>query len=150
MLKLTERSKTPGITSKKILLSLKGISCLQVIFVLIWMRQMLIRFNLQRDGIGNGLSNINNPIAESLQLEMSVLHHSMSILQSSRPFLADSWLGKMQRKNTWCVRSRSKCWNNMHFQAQIYITSSFITFIIHQKGTSTEKLVKDELYLCTG
>ena len=85
---------------KKKLLSLKGISCLQVIFVLIWMRQMLIWFNLQRDGIGNGLSNINNPIAESLQLEMSVLHHSMSILQSSRPFLADSWLGNMQRKNT--------------------------------------------------
>ena len=150
MLKLTEQSRISGITPKKTLLSLKGISCLEVIFVLIWMRQTLIWFNLQRNGIGNGLPNINDAIAESFQLEMSVLHQIMSILQSSRPFLADSWLGKMQRKSTWCVRSQSKCWNNMHFQAQIYITSSFITFIIHQKGTSTEKLVKDELYLCTG
>ena len=59
MLKFTERPKTPGITSKKTWLSLKGISCLQVIFVLIWMKQTLIWFNLQRDGTGNGLSNLN-------------------------------------------------------------------------------------------
>ena len=38
-------------------LSLKGISCLQVILMLIWMKQTLIWFNLQRDGSGNGLSN---------------------------------------------------------------------------------------------
>ena len=59
MLKFTERPKTPVITSKKTWLSLKGISCLQVIFMLIWMKQMLIWFNLQRDGTGNGLSNLN-------------------------------------------------------------------------------------------
>ena len=59
MLKFTGRPKTPGITSKKTWLSLKGISCLQVIFVLIWMKQMLIWFNLQRDGTGNGLSNLS-------------------------------------------------------------------------------------------
>ena len=58
MLKFTERPKTPGITSKKTWLSLKGISYLQVIFVLIWMKQTLIWFNLQRDGTGNGLSNL--------------------------------------------------------------------------------------------
>ena len=150
MLKLTEQSRISGIPPKKTLLSLKGIRCLEVIFVLIWMRQTLIWFNLQRNGIGNGLPNINDAIAESFQLEMSVLHQIMSILQSSRPFLAVSRLGKMWRKNTLCVRSQSKCWNNMHFQAQLYITLSFITFIIHQKGASSEKLVKDELYLCTG
>ena len=36
-----------------------GISCLQVIFVLIWMKKTLICFNLQRDRTGNGLPNIN-------------------------------------------------------------------------------------------
>ena len=59
MLKFTEQPKTPGITSKKTWLSLKGISCLQVIFVLTWMKQTLIWFNLQRDGTGNGLYNLN-------------------------------------------------------------------------------------------
>ena len=51
--------------------------------MLIWMKQMLIWFNLQRDGTRNGLSNIKETFAESLQLQMSVLHQCMSILQSS-------------------------------------------------------------------
>ena len=59
MLKFTERRKTPGITSKKAWLSLKGISCLQVFFVLMWMKQTLIWFNLQRDATGNGFSKVN-------------------------------------------------------------------------------------------
>ena len=83
MLKFTKRPKTPGMDSKK-LLSLKGISCFQVIVILIWMKQMLIQFNLQRDGTGNGLSNIKDTFAESMQLEIPVLHQSMSIFQSSR------------------------------------------------------------------
>ena len=74
MLKFTEQPKTPGMTSKKTLLSLKGMSCLQVILVLNWMKQMLLRLNLQRDGTGNGLSNINDTFAESLHLQVSVLH----------------------------------------------------------------------------
>ena len=74
MLKFTEWPKTPGITSKKTWLSLKGISCLQVIFVLIWMKQRLIWFNLRRDGTENGLSDIKDTFAESLQLQMSVLY----------------------------------------------------------------------------
>ena len=45
--------------------------------MLIWMKQTLIWFNLQRDGTGD-------TFAESLQLQMSVLHQSMSIFQSSR------------------------------------------------------------------
>ena len=53
-------------------------------FVLIWMKQTLIWFNLQRDGTRNGLSNIKETFAESLQLQMSVLHQRMSIFQSSR------------------------------------------------------------------
>ena len=49
-------------------------------FALIWMKQMLIWFNLQRDG--NGLSNIKGTFAESLQLQMSVLHQSMFIFKA--------------------------------------------------------------------
>ena len=49
MLKFTEQSKTPGITLNKTWLSLKGISCFYAIFQLIWMKQMLICLNLQRD-----------------------------------------------------------------------------------------------------
>ena len=45
---------------------------------------MLIWFNLQRDVTRNGLSNIKETFAESLQLQMSVLHQRMSIFQSSR------------------------------------------------------------------
>ena len=47
------------------------------------MKQRLIWFNLQRDGTRNGLSNIKKTFAESLQLQMSVLHQRMSIFQSS-------------------------------------------------------------------
>ena len=67
-------------TSKKTLLSLLFAGG----FVLIWMKQMLIWFNLQRDGTRNGLSNINGTFAEILQLQMLVLHQCVSIFQSSR------------------------------------------------------------------
>ena len=84
MLKFTERPKTPGMTSQKTVLSLKGISSFAGDFVLIWMKQRLIWFNLQRDGTRNGLSNIKETFSESLQLQMSVLHQRLSIFQSSR------------------------------------------------------------------
>ena len=48
------------------------------------MKKKLIWFSLQRDGTGNRLSNIKDTSAESLQLQMSVLHQSMTIFQSSR------------------------------------------------------------------
>ena len=54
-----------------------------MIFMLIWMKKTLIWFNLQRDGTANGLSNIKDTFAESLLLQMSVLHESMSILKAS-------------------------------------------------------------------
>ena len=69
---------------KKMWLSLRGISCLKVIFLLVWMKQMLMWFNLQRNGTGNGLSNIKDTFAERLQLQVSILHQSMCIFQSSR------------------------------------------------------------------
>ena len=58
---------------KKSVLSQKGISSFAGDFVLIWMKQRLIWFNLQRDGTRNGLSNIKETFAENLQLKMSVL-----------------------------------------------------------------------------
>ena len=51
--------------------------------MLIWMKQRLIWLNLQIDGTRNGFSNIKETFAESLQLQMSVLHQRMSIFQSS-------------------------------------------------------------------
>ena len=51
--------------------------------MLIWMKQTLIWFSLQRDGTTNGLPNIKETFVESLQLQMSVLHQRMSIFQSS-------------------------------------------------------------------
>ena len=83
MLKFTERPKTAGMTSKKNISFPEGNKLFAGDFVLIWMKQMLIWFNLQRDGTRNGLSNIKETFAESLQLQMSVLHQRMSIFQSS-------------------------------------------------------------------
>ena len=82
MLKFTERPKTPGMTSKKNIAFPEGNKLLIGDFVLIWMKQTLIWFNLQRDGTRNGLSNIKDTFAESLQLQMSVLQ--MSVCVSSR------------------------------------------------------------------
>ena len=56
-------------------------------------KKTLIWFNLQRDGTGNGLSNIKDTFAESLQLQMSVLHQSMSIFKAGLKFIW--WLGKI-------------------------------------------------------
>ena len=72
MLKFTEWSKTLGMASKKTVLPLKGISSLAGDFVLIWMKQRLIWFNLQRDGTRNGLSNISSLCQSSLQLQTQV------------------------------------------------------------------------------
>ena len=41
-----------------------------------------IWFNLQRDGTGNGLFNIKDTFTESLQPQMSVLHHIMCIFKA--------------------------------------------------------------------
>ena len=52
---------------------------------------MLIWFNLQRDGAGNRLSNIKDTFAESLQLQMSVLHQSMCIFKTGLSNSYDAW-----------------------------------------------------------
>ena len=79
MLKFTERPKSPGITSKKYIAFPEGNKQFAGDFVLIWMKQKLIWFDLQRDGTRNELPNITETFAGNLQLQMSVLHQSMSI-----------------------------------------------------------------------
>ena len=81
MLKFTELPKTPGMASKKNIAFPEGNKQFADDFVLIWMKQRLIWFNLQRDGTRNGLSNIKETFAENLQVQMSVMHQSMSIFQ---------------------------------------------------------------------
>ena len=73
MLKFTERSNTPGMTSKKKKFAFpEGNKLFAGDFVLICIKQTMIWFNLQRDGTRNGLSNIKETFAQSLQLQMSV------------------------------------------------------------------------------
>ena len=45
------------------------------------MRQTLIWLNLQKDGTGNGLSNMKDTFAENLQLQISVLYQREVSLQ---------------------------------------------------------------------
>ena len=91
MLKLTKRPKTPGITFKKSWFSQKGISYLQVILMFFWIKQTQVCFNLQRNGTENGLSNITNTIAESLQLQISLLHQGLCTSKTSLSSLSDGW-----------------------------------------------------------
>ena len=61
------------------------------------MKQVLILFNLQRDGTGNRLSGIKDTFAESLELQMSVLHQSMCTFKAGLSSLYDGW-AKYQEK----------------------------------------------------
>ena len=56
------------------------------------MKQTLIWFNLHRDGTGNGLSSTKDTFAESLQLQMSVLHQSMCIFKALKSSSYDCWV----------------------------------------------------------
>ena len=49
-------------------------------------------FNLQRDRTGNGLPNVKDTFAESLQLLMSVLHQSMCIFKAGLSSSYDGWV----------------------------------------------------------
>ena len=55
------------------------------------MKQTLIWFNLQRDGTGNGLSNIMDTFAESLQLQILVLHQSTCIFRAGLSSSYHGW-----------------------------------------------------------
>ena len=65
--------------------------------MLIWIKQTQIWFNLQRDGTGNGLSNIKDTFSESLQLQISVLHQSMCIFKAELSISSDDWAKYKER-----------------------------------------------------
>ena len=66
--------------------------------MLIWMKQTLIWFNLQRDGTGNEVSDIKDTFPESLLLQMSVLHQSMSIFKGGISSSYDGGWAKYKEK----------------------------------------------------
>ena len=117
-------------------------TCLQRVFVLIWVKQTLIWLNLQRDGIGNGFSNIKDTFAECLQLQMSVLHQSMCIFKAAG--LSSSCGGWAKYKEK--VPDVSDPNQNPETICNFKLKFTYLKTYIHQKGA--EKLVKDELYKC--
>ena len=134
ILKFTAWPKTSGITSEKAWLSLKGISCLQVIFVLIWMKQTLIWFNYKEMELEMDCLTPRIHFAERLQLQMSVLHQSISI------FKAVSQVHMMTEQ-----RIKEKylmCQIPIKMLKQHAIPNSSLHNL---KIYCTEKLVKDEL-----
>ena len=105
MLKFTERPKTPGMTLKKTVLSRKGISSSAGDFVLIWMKQSLMWFNLQRDGTRNRFSNIKETFTGNLQLKMSVI--CTKVWTFSKAGLSSKfiwWLGKINVNKKYLMR----------------------------------------------
>ena len=58
---------------------------------------MLVCFNLQRNGTGNGLSNTEDSFAESFQLQISVLHQSLCIFKAGLSSLRDDWAKYKQK-----------------------------------------------------
>ena len=59
--------------------------------MLIEMKYTLVCFKIQRNGTGNGLSNIEDTFAESFQLQISVLHQSLCIFKAGLSSLSDAW-----------------------------------------------------------
>ena len=58
---------------KIIWLALKGISYLEVICMLFWIKFRLVCFKLQTNGTENGSSNIKDPSTKRFQLQMPIL-----------------------------------------------------------------------------
>ena len=107
------------------------------------MKQTLIWFNFQRNGTGTGLPNIKDTFAEGLQLQMSVLPQSMSILQSSR-LVSQVYMMAGQNVKKKCLMSQIPI--KMLKQNAIPNSSLHNLRIYSSKGV--EKLVKGESYMC--
>ena len=105
------------------------------------MKQTLIRLNLQRDGTRNGLLNIKETFAESLQLQMSVLHQRMSIFQSLMLVSPGSYGGCAKCKEK--VLDMSDPNQNVEATFDSKLKFSYITLrFIHRRNA--EKLVQHE------
>ena len=130
MLKFTERPKKRGWLQKNIAFP-EGSKLFAGDFVLIWMKQTLIWFNLQRDGTRNGLSNIKETSAESLRLQILVLHQRMSIFQSS---MLTSQVHMMAGQN---VKKR-------------YLICQIQIKMLKQEATPNSSLYNSKIYLSKG
>ena len=131
MLKLTERSETPGWLQKKNSSFPEGnnsISSFAGDLVLIWMKQRLIWFNLQKHGTRNGLCHIKETCVENLQLKMSVLCTKIWAFWSLK-FIW--WLGK--------INVKKKC-----LMCQILIK------MLKQHATSNSRLHNLKIYSSKG
>ena len=95
------------------------------------MKQTLIWFNLQRNGTRNRLSNIKETFAESLQLQIPVLHQRMSICQSS---MLVSQVNMMAEQNV-----KKKC-----------LTCQIPIKILKQEVTPNSSLHNLQIYLSKG
>ena len=90
--KFGRAAQNTGDLSKKTWLSWKGISFLQITFMLFGMKETLIWFNLQKERTINRLLHIKDAFAESVQLQMSVLlHRGMCMVKAGLSGLSDGW-----------------------------------------------------------
>ena len=92
MLKVWSSGPKHRYLSKKTWLSWKGISFLQITFMLFGMKETLIWFNLQKERTINRLLHIKDAFAESVQLQMSVLlHRGICMVKAGLSGLSDGW-----------------------------------------------------------
>ena len=109
------------------------------------MKQALIWFNLQIDETENGLPNIKDTFAESLQYkcqQMSVLHQIMSIFQSSRLVSQFHMMAGQNVKKKYLI-----CQIPIKMLKQHEIPNSSL----HNLTIYSSKVcrIKDELFVCT-
>ena len=95
---------------------------------------MLIWLNLQRDATGKGFSNIKDTFAESLQLQMSVLHEN---LQSSKIYLSKecrktsySNMNYMYVANTAMLKTQNFSWRS-HLTIWIFASTGEYFYYWH-------------------
>ena len=105
------------------------------------MKQTLIWFNLQRDETANRLSNIKDTFAESLELQISVLNQGLCIFKAGLSSLYDGWA---RYKKKYLMRQIPI--EILKVQA---IPNSSLHNVKIYSSKGAEKLVKDELYICS-
>ena len=116
--KLIKRPKTLGIILKKIWIFVKGITYLQVIFMLFWTKWTLVCYNLPRNGTGNGFYNIKDTFAENFNLQLSVLHQSMCIFKAGLSGSSDDkakYKGKVPDMSDFNQNVETTCNSKLNF-----------------------------------
>ena len=104
-------------------------------------KKILLWFNLQRDGTGNGLFNIKDTFEEGLLLQMSVLHQCMCIFKAGLSMMTGQ---NIKKKYLMCQISIK-----MLKQHAISNSILHILNIFHQKGAekTSHRWIRC-MYLC--